>query len=110
LRRQESTELDSKSRELTDGIRIWKQESADGAKWRAAFDIFDRRPYTGAVEDSQGVQRIALADENQKAELLISDPQGRPRIRIGVHQGGRAQHRDAEPRRQSDLSRRQVAG
>jgi hypothetical protein len=74
--------------QLTDGIRIWKQESADGAKWRAAFDIFDRRPYTGAVEDSQGVQRIALADENQKAELLISDPQGRPRIRIGLDQGG----------------------
>jgi hypothetical protein len=74
--------------QLTDGIRIWKQESADGARWRAAFDIFDRRPYTGAVEDSQGVQRIALADENQRAELLISDPQGRPRIRIGVDREG----------------------
>jgi hypothetical protein len=74
--------------QLTDGIRIWKQESTDGAKWRAAFDIFDRRPYTGAVESSQGVQRIALADENQKAELLISDPQGRPRIRIGVDKEG----------------------
>jgi hypothetical protein len=72
----------------TDGIRIWKQESTDGAKWRASFDIFDRRPYTGAVESSQGVQRIALADENQKAELSISDPQGRPRIRIGVDEGG----------------------
>lgn len=74
--------------QLTDGIRIWKQESVDGAKWRAAFDIFDRRPYTGAVESSQGVQRIALADENQKAELVISDPEGRPRIRIGVDKGG----------------------
>ena len=74
--------------QLTDGIRIWKQESVDGAKWRAAFDIFDRRPYTGAVESSQGVQRIALADENQKAELVISDPQGRPRIRIGVDKAG----------------------
>jgi hypothetical protein len=74
--------------QLTDGIRIWKQESTDGAKWRAAFDIFDRRPYTGAVEASQGVQRIALADENQKAELLISDPQGHPRIRIGVDKEG----------------------
>ena len=74
--------------QLTDGIRIWKQESADGAMWRAAFDIFDRRPYTGALESSQGVQRIALADENQKAELLISDPQGRPRIRIGVDKEG----------------------
>jgi len=74
--------------QLTDGIRIWKQESLDGANWRAAFDIFDRRPYTGAVESSQGVQRIALADENQKAELVISDPEGRPRIRIGVDKGG----------------------
>jgi hypothetical protein len=74
--------------QLTDGIRIWKQESVDGAKWRAAFDIFDRRPYTGAVESSQGVQRIALADENQQAELVISDPVGRPRIRIGVDKEG----------------------
>ena len=74
--------------QLTDGIRIWKQESVDGAKWRAGFDIFDRRLYTGAVESSQGVQRIALADENQKAELVISDPEGRPRIRIGVDEGG----------------------
>ena len=72
----------------TDGIRIWKQESVDGTNWRAAFDIFDRRPYTGAVESSQGVQRIALADENQKAELVISDPDGHPRIRIGVDKGG----------------------
>jgi len=72
----------------TDGISIWKQESADGTKWRAAFDIFDRRPHTGAVESSQGVKRIALADENQNAELLISDPQGRPRIRIGVDKKG----------------------
>jgi hypothetical protein len=72
----------------TDGIRIWKQESVDGARWRAAFDIFDRRPYTGAVESSQGVQRIALADENQKAELSISDPEGHPRIRIGVDKAG----------------------
>jgi hypothetical protein len=74
--------------QLTDGIRIWKQESGDGEKWRAAFDIFDRRPYTGVVESSQGVQRIALADENQNAELLIADPQGRPRIRIGVDKDG----------------------
>ena len=72
----------------TDGIRIWKQESVDGTNWRAAFDIFDRRPYTGAVESSQGVQRIALADENQRAELVISDPDGHPRIRIGVDKGG----------------------
>jgi hypothetical protein len=62
--------------------------NVDGEKWRASLDIFDRRPYTGAVESSQGVQRIALADENQNAELVISDPAGRPRIRIGVDESG----------------------
>lgn len=72
----------------TDGIKMWKQESADGADWRAGFEIFDRRPYSGAVESSQGVQRITLADENQNAQLVISDPQGRPRIRIGVDKAG----------------------
>lgn len=52
------------------------------------FDIFDRRPYTGAIESSQGVQRITLSDEDQNAQLVISDVQGRPRIRIGVDKGG----------------------
>lgn len=74
--------------QLTDGIRMWKWESADGAHWRAGFDILDRRPYTGAIESSQGVQRITLADEDQNAQLVISDVQGRPRIRIGVDKGG----------------------
>ncbi len=74
--------------QTTDCIRIWKQESIDGARLRESFDIFDRRPYTGRVESSQGVRRITLADENQNAQLLISDPQGRPRIRIGVDKAG----------------------
>jgi hypothetical protein len=72
----------------TDCIRMWKQESIDGARLREGFDIFDRRPYTGVVESTQGVQRITLSDENQDAQLLISDPQGRPRIRIGVDKAG----------------------
>ncbi len=74
--------------QTTDCIRIWKQESTDGARLRESFDIYDRRPYTGRVESTQGVQRITLSDENQNAQLLISDPQGRPRIRIGVNKAG----------------------
>ena len=74
--------------QLTDGIRMWKQESNDGTRWRTGFDIFDRRPYTGAVESSQGVQRITLADEDQNAQLVISDAQGHARIRIGVDKNG----------------------
>lgn len=72
----------------TDCIRIWKQESIDGARLRESFDIFDRRPYTGRVESSQGIRRITLENENQNAQLEISDPQGRPRVRIGVDKAG----------------------
>ena len=74
--------------QVTDGIRMWKQESVDGSRWRTSFDIFDRRPYTGAVESSQGIQRITLADEDQNAQLVISDAQGHARIRIGVDKSG----------------------
>jgi len=75
----------------TDCIRIWKQESTDGAQLRESLDIFDRRPHTGVMgESSQGIRRITLGDENQNAQLLIADPQGRPRIRIGVDKAGEA--------------------
>lgn len=74
--------------QLTDCIRVFKQESSDGTRLRKSFDIFERRPYTGRVESSQGVQRVMLGDEDQNAQLLISDPQGRPRIRIGVDKTG----------------------
>jgi hypothetical protein len=76
--------------QATDGIRIIKQESPDGRRWRAGFDIFDRRPYKPRpVESSQGVERIALTDENQNAHLVISDTDGHPRIRIGVDKTGK---------------------
>ncbi len=76
--------------QLTDGIRMIKQESSDGTRWKAGFDIFDRRPYQpGPSDSSQGVQRIALTDENQNADLVISDSDGHPRIRIGVDKAGK---------------------
>jgi len=75
----------------TDGVRMIKRESADGARWRAGFEILDRRPYKpGEADSSQGVQRIALADEDHNAQLVISDAQGHPRIRIGVDATGNA--------------------
>lgn len=73
----------------TDGIYIMKRESADGMRWSAGFGISDRRDYEpGDIHSTQGVRRIWLANENQNAELVISDPQGRPRIRIGVGPSG----------------------
>jgi hypothetical protein len=74
----------------TDGIRIIKQESPDGASWKAGFDIYDRRPFQpGPPDSSQGIQRIALTDENQDAHLVISDTDGHPRLRIGVDKTGK---------------------
>jgi hypothetical protein len=74
--------------QLTDGVRIIKQESPDGAHWHAGFEVFDRRPYKPVDESSQGVQRLALLDEDHNAQLVISDVQGHPRIRIGVDATG----------------------
>jgi hypothetical protein len=79
--------------QVTDCVRIWKQESIDGTRLRESLDNFDRRPYTGRVESSQGVQRITLADENQNAQLEISDPPGRPRIPIGVNRANERESR-----------------
>jgi hypothetical protein len=73
----------------TDGIKMIKRESADGAHWEAGFEIYDRRPYKpGEIESTQGVQRVALVDEDHNAQLVISDVQGHPRIRIGVDATG----------------------
>lgn len=73
----------------TDGIYIIRRESADGKRWQAGFGISDRRPYKpGDIESSQGIQRISLADKDHDAQLVISDTEGRPRIRIGVSKAG----------------------
>lgn len=73
----------------TDGIYVMKRESPDGARWEAGFGISDRRPYKpGVIDSTQGVRRIWLANENQNAQLVISDLQGHPRIRIGVDNTG----------------------
>lgn len=73
----------------TDGIYIMKRESPDGKQWQAGFGITDRRPYKpGEIESSQGIERISLINENQNAQLVISDAQGHPRIRIGVDKIG----------------------
>ena len=73
----------------TDGISVIRRESADGKHWQAGFGISDRRPFqSGPIVSSQGVPRIALIDKDQAAQLVISDPQGRPRIRIGVDASG----------------------
>src|SRR5579864_2817573 len=74
--------------QLTDGVRIIKQESPDGAHWHGGFEVFDRQPYEPANESSQGVQRIALLDDVHNAQLVISDVKGHPRIRIGVDATG----------------------
>jgi hypothetical protein len=77
--------------QLTDGLRMIKRESPDGSRWRAGFEIFDRRPSgPGADVSSQGIERVSLHDEDRDARLVISDVAGHPRIRIGVDPSGTA--------------------
>ncbi|MGH6876739.1 MAG: hypothetical protein ACREHV_05085 [Rhizomicrobium sp.] len=76
----------------TDGISMYRSESADGKHWEADFGISDRRPFhPGPITSSQGVPRIHLIDKDKDAALVISDAQGRPRIRIGVSASGTPQ-------------------
>ena len=76
--------------QVTDGIRMIRQESSDGTRWKAGFDIYDRRTFQpGPITSSQGVQRISLTDENENAHLVISDTDGHPRVRIGVDKTGK---------------------
>jgi hypothetical protein len=71
----------------TDGIAIGKFETAN--RWQAGLSINDRRPYhPGPIHSSQGVERVWLGDQNQDAQLVLSDAQGHARIRIGVDHAG----------------------
>ena len=78
--------------QITDAVRVGTYESTDGDVWRGGLTVYDRRPYKpGPVESSQGVERIFLGTKNENAQLVIHDPEGRERIRIGVDSEGQAQ-------------------
>lgn len=54
------------------------------------MSVADRRPYhPGSIHSSEGTQRVWLGDTNQNAQLVLSDAEGHPRIRIGVSKTGR---------------------
>lgn len=75
--------------QLTDGVGMIMRESQDGEVWKSGFFISDRRPFEeGKIASSQGVERIWLSNETRDAALTIADPEGRPRIRIGVDADG----------------------
>lgn len=78
--------------QITDAVRVGTYESSDGNVWRGGLTVYDRRPYTpGPIESSQGVERIFLGTRNEDAGLVIHDPEGRERIRIGVDSDGESQ-------------------
>lgn len=78
--------------QITDAVRVGTYESNDGDVWRGGLTVYDRRPYrAGPIRSSQGIERIFLGTKNQNAGLVIHDPEGRERIRIGVDSDGGAQ-------------------
>jgi len=87
--RKQSAFIFDYTHQITDGIGLVKRESEDGESWESGLFLSDRRPYKpGDVTSSQGVERIWLANRDGNAALEISDPEGRPRIRIGVNAEG----------------------
>jgi hypothetical protein len=77
--------------QITDAVSVGTYESGDGEVWKGGLAVYDRRPYVpGPIESSQGVERVFLGTQNQDAGLVIHDPQGRERIRIGVDADGEA--------------------
>lgn len=87
--RRQSALIFDYTHQITDGIGLVRRESEDGESWETGLFLSDRRPYVpGEVESSQGVERIWLANRDGDAALVISDPEGRPRIRIGVDAAG----------------------
>lgn len=78
--------------QITDAVRIGTYESNDGEVWTGGLTVYDRRPYkAGPIESSQGVERVFLGTRNEDAGLVVHDPEGRERIRIGVDSDGGAQ-------------------
>lgn len=76
--------------QITDAVRLGTYESTDGDIWRGGLTVYDRRPYkAGPIESSQGIERIFLGTKNEDAGLVIHDPEGRERIRIGVDSDGK---------------------
>jgi hypothetical protein len=83
----------------TDGVGIFKFESADGKTYSGGLSVYDRRPYkAGEIESSQGVERAKLETKDGDAELVISDTEGKARIVLGVDRANtaRLEIRDAE--------------
>src|SRR6266487_1268866 len=83
----------------TDGVGIFRIESADGKTYSAGLSVIDRRPHALAEnQNSQGVERAKLETKDGNAELVISDTEGKPHILLGVDRANtpRLEIRDAE--------------
>jgi hypothetical protein len=75
-----------------DAIGMLTRVSPDGKSAVAGLHINSRPPKDlDVVEASKVVQRrIAIHNENEDAEILLADPQGRDRIRLRVDHNGQA--------------------
>ncbi|WP_437735018.1 hypothetical protein [Sorangium sp. So ce1335] len=83
-----------------DAMGLVTRISPDGADALAGFLINSRTPQDlDVIAAGKVVQRrIAIENHNEDARIVLSDPQGRERIRLGVDRDGQAriQMLDAE--------------
>lgn len=73
-----------------DAMGMVTRISPDGSDALAGFHINSRPPADlGLIEASKVVERrVAIQNQNENAEILLADPQGRTRIRLQVDNAG----------------------
>jgi hypothetical protein len=75
----------------SEAIGFGKFESKEGS-YSAGVSVLDRIPLKSDTKKTgkTGIERIIISNNNGNAELSISDPQGKPRIRLSVDARGAA--------------------
>jgi hypothetical protein len=73
----------------SEAVAIGRFESLDGKHTDAGISIVDPTPATQSLlQGTVGHERISISGANRDARIVLSDPQGRPRIRLAVDSRG----------------------
>jgi hypothetical protein len=75
----------------SEAIGFGRFEAKNGS-YSAGLSVLDRIPLRADTKKTgtTGIERIIISNNNGNAELVISDPQGNPRIRLSVDARGAA--------------------
>jgi hypothetical protein len=73
-----------------DAIGLWNHISPDGKDATAGL-VINSRPdenLTATAAVKAAMRRVAIENHNETAQVVLSDPQGRPRLQLRVDSSG----------------------